>query len=265
MKKRRMLLVLLAMACLLLAAESAGAENSERAYPYMVRKLEMVYENGQYEFWTLEQKAELDALAQSLQLKEENGRVHVLPAAEHLTVEQAREAAEAVLGQRFHVDADTLKHSEMLPEFLSEGGNPFWRIILQDSSVFTGETGSYIANIDAVTGEAGYCEILPYQSFWKFDGQAPLTLVPGDISTEKAVEIAYQTILENHLGARGLDERLLNLYTPYVGTFEDDELGRILYVEYNPNDGELFDYFGAYTVIIDPHTGIVWRSGRSNG
>ena len=250
--------------CLLAVFGAGAAEAAEAAYhPYFVKKLEMVAASGAYENWTDAQRAELDALRKSLGMPEPIQEEAALSEG-HLSREEARRIGMAALEAEGGLPEGALQDAGVLSRTFvpaEPDALPIWifyvsprgaELPLNCSVEVESPTGQILSTYVGESEEDMRREILRM-------------LEPGDISPEEAEEIARAYMKENLLGYRGLDAKGLDCFYVYARLIVQDELGRVYDFHFNPLDGELVDYFGSYTVCVDPQTGIVWEGLRGNG
>lgn len=256
-------------ACLLLesSAVAAGMTQEEAQYQYLLRRAEMVHSLGLYETWPVSEKAALDTYRESLGHISGADEMRILPGQEDLPQEAALRAGMDAVMAAYPVDRAALEACQISYDFLTTADRlerPYWRLCFQSYGENTGEVPpAFLVRIESPSGQVLACE-----------GQYSMAVIneppncdprPGEISMEKALEIAFAYTLEHYDHKEGMTAELLSYFTPMVLLYEDAELGRVYSVQYNPMDSILFDYFGPYDVIIDAATGTPLDGYTSNG
>jgi len=260
-----MLICLLFTQASALALDTAEGQADSAMHQYMVRRVETVARLGMYGSWPVEEKAALDAFRLELGLMEWNSPVRSLPDEPHLTQEDALRLVKDVIAQEYQVYEDQLEGFLVEYEFLAmqNGMSSWWRLLLQ-SEEHVSPYSAYLVELDSPSGDvllhAGQESWLIGMWQIRFDSTEE-----DDISPEEAERIAREHVLEMGIGINGLDEHVLSCYHAHIQLWDDTDMGRVYFVELNPLDGEVFNYFGAYNVFIDPKTGIVWDGYKGNG
>lgn len=254
-------------ACLLLAQGVALALEQDPTYLYMVRRAEMVHDLGRYYTWSLEQKAALDAYRTSLGLAGPSDPVHAIPSPQDIPQEQALRLAWDAIEERSDISRAQLADFHVEYNFMaSQDGSltPYWSLLLQDAQGTQEIPPAFLLEIESPSGQVKTWEervsLLPESP------AEPLAPQPGDIPPEQAVQIAFEYALAHYDPSVGMTSEILQNFTPNILLYgESQDGGRSYWIEFNPLDYELFNYFGPYSVWVDCRDGTVLDGGRGNG
>ena len=268
MRNKRIWVCLLVLLCALGVQAGALATQEppeENRYQYYSKRVEMISRLGKYGIWPEEEKAALDTLRVELGLTDGDEALHVLPGEGDLSREEARKLAIDAIVEKYQMDAAVLEEFEVWYDFCalpSATNKPWWKLLLQATTPVD-PFSAFEVEIASPEGSIAYCQE-GYSTLVAFD-MDELPAEADDISVEEAARIAWDYVAENHLGYNGLQKEDVYHFTPMVQIYVDNDMGRIYWVELNPQDEQVFSYFGSYNVFIDPKTGIVWEGGKGNG
>ncbi len=225
---------------------------------YFDEKARMLLRLGEYDAWSVEDKAALDMiLVDGGAISPDNVIYHSLPGKEDVSKDIARRLAEETIAQHFEIGQGELAAWNVQYTFYQLQSTTEWHLLfLPPDKNPNGPYDTYLVKIESPSGKVFF-----FQSEERddrtFGGEDEILPGPDEISEEDAIAIATKVVMDTFAQKHGLTEDIIKVFTPAAGILIDEKLGRVWMVNFVASDLVMQNYFPTFSITLSAASGEV--------